>query len=107
VAGESKNLTFGPGEFGISLKQERAVLQQIAEAPISLCLLGEIEDEIAGILTFNAERRLRLQHVGEFGMSVLRKYWNLGLSSHLLDALISWAAQTEVIRKINRRVEGC
>lgn len=104
VAGESENLAFGPGEFGMSLEQERAVLQQIAEAPTSLYLLGEIEGEIAGTLTFHAERRLRLQHAGEFGMSVLRKYWNLGLGSHLLAALISWAAQTDVIRKINLRV---
>lgn len=104
VAGESENLAFGPGEFGMNLEQEQAVLQQIAEAPTSLYLLGEIEGEIAGILTFNAERRLRLQHAGEFGMSVLRKYWNLGLGSHLLAALLSWAAQTDVIRKVDLRV---
>src|SRR5690242_8725389 len=89
VAGESENLTFGPGEFGISLEQERVILQQMAEALTSLYLLAEIEGEIVGTLTFSAEKRSRLQHGGEFGMSVLRKYWHLGIDGRILPALIA------------------
>lgn len=104
VAGESEHLTFGPGEFGISLDQERIFLQQAAEAPTSLYLLAEIESEIVGVLTFSAEKRPRVQHGGEFGMSVLHKYWNLGIGGRMLSSLIAWARQTRIIRKINLRV---
>src|SRR6516165_10320531 len=69
IARESENLAFGPGEFGISLEQERVFLQQAAETLTSLYLLAEIEGEIVGTLTFSAEKRPRLQHGGEFGMS--------------------------------------
>ena len=101
VAGESENVTFGPGEFDISLEDERAFLQQTTTSPTSLYLIAEIAGEIVGTLTFSAGKRPRLQHSGEFGMSVLRKYWNLGLGSHMLAYLLDWARQTRTIRKIN------
>lgn len=104
IAGESEYLTAGPGEFGISLKQERAFIRQTQELPTSLFLLAEIAGEIVGTLTFSAEKQPRVQHAGEFGMAVLRKYWNLGIGSRMLAYLMQWARQTHVIRKINLRV---
>jgi RimJ/RimL family protein N-acetyltransferase len=104
VAGESENITFGPGEFGLSVEEERAFLQQNAEAPSNFYLVAEAAGEIAGTLTFSTGKRPRLQHAGEFGMTVLRKYWNLGIGSHMLASLIEWARQSGTIRKINLRV---
>ncbi|MFL5627350.1 MAG: GNAT family N-acetyltransferase [Ktedonobacteraceae bacterium] len=104
VAGESENITFGPGEFGLSVEEERMFLQQTAASPTSLYVIAEIAGEIAGTLTFSTGKRPRLQHAGEFGTTVLRKYWNLGIGSRMLAYLIDWARQTGTIRKINLRV---
>ena len=104
VAGESDNIAFGPGEFGMTVEEERRFLQQCAESPTSLFLIAEIAGEIAGTLTFNANHHPRLRHSGEFGMSVLHKYWNLGVGSHMLTYLIDWARQTKTIRKIDLHV---
>src|SRR5438045_2292374 len=104
VAGESENLTAGPGEFGISLEQEQVFLQQAQDLPTNLYLLAEIEGEIVGTLTFSAEKRPRVQHGGEFGMSVLRKYWNLGLGGRMLAYLIDGPGKPTVIRKLTLRV---
>jgi RimJ/RimL family protein N-acetyltransferase len=104
VAGESENISFGPGEFGLSVEEERDFLQRMADSPNSIYIIGEIDGEIAGSLSFHPGRRPRLQHAGEFGISVLRTYWNLGIGSHLLAYLIDWARQAGSIRKINLRV---
>ncbi|GHO45518.1 GNAT family N-acetyltransferase [Ktedonospora formicarum] len=104
IAGESDNVTMGPGEFGMSVEDERVYLKQIAEIPTSLYLIAEIEGEIVGTLSFSAGRRPRVRHVGEFGTSVLRKYWNLGIGHHMLMYLLDWARGTGIIRKINLRV---
>jgi RimJ/RimL family protein N-acetyltransferase len=104
VAGESENITFGPGEFGLSEEQERAFLQQTAESQTSLYIIAEITGEIVGTLTFSTGKRPRLQHAGEFAMIVLRRYWNLGIGSRMLEYLIDWARQIGTIRKINLRV---
>jgi RimJ/RimL family protein N-acetyltransferase len=104
VAAESENITFGPGEFGLSVEEERVFLEKNAEAPGSLYLIAEVAGEIAGTLTFSTGKRPRLQHAGEFGMTVLRTYWNLGIGSQMLAYLIEWARQSGSIRKINLRV---
>jgi RimJ/RimL family protein N-acetyltransferase len=104
VASESENITFGPGELGLSLEEERAFLRQTTESPTSFYVIAEIAGEIAGTLSFNAGKRPRLQHAGEFGMTVLRRYWNLGIGSRMLAYLIDWARETGTIRKINLRV---
>lgn len=104
VSGESENITFGPGEFGLSVEEERAFLQQNAQQPTNLYLIAEIDGEIVGTLTFSTGKRPRVRHVGEFGTTVLRKYWNCGIGSHMLAYLITWAKQTGIVRKINLRV---
>lgn len=104
VAGESENITFGPGEFELSVEEECKFLQQAAESITSLYIIAEIAGEIAGTLTFSTGKRPRLQHAGEFGTTVLRRYWNLGIGSRLLAYLIDWARQTGTIRKLNLRV---
>ena len=104
VAGESENITFGPGEFGLSVEEERAFLWHTAQSPTSFYLIAEIAGEIAGTLSFSTGKRPRLQHAGEFGMTVLRRYWNRGIGSRMLAYLIDWARQTGTIRKINLSV---
>jgi RimJ/RimL family protein N-acetyltransferase len=104
VAGESENITFGPGEFGLSVEEERQVLQQVAGAPTSRYVIAEIKGEIAGTIHFIAGKRPRLKHAGEFGLTVLQQYWNMGIGSRLLTDLIDWARQSGAIRKINLRV---
>ena len=37
-------------------------------------------------------------------MSVRKQYWGLGIGSLMLDALIAWARDTQIIKKINLRV---
>jgi RimJ/RimL family protein N-acetyltransferase len=104
VAGESENIIISPGEFEMSVEEERTFLQQTAETPTSLFVVAEIAGEIAGTLTFSTIKRPRLRHSGEFGMSVFRQYWNLGIGSSMLTYLIDWARQTNTIRKINLHV---
>lgn len=105
VAGESDNLTFGPGEFNITLEQEKNILADFQQGLNQLFLIGEIDGEIIGNITFRGGQRPRVAHAGEFGISVLQKYWGLGIGKHLLEYLIEWAREVGVIRKINLRVK--
>lgn len=86
------------------MEKERAFLQQGVQTPTSLYLLAEVAGEIAGTLTFSTGKRPRLQHAGEFGITIVRKYWNGGIGSQMLAFLIAWARQNGTIRKINLRV---
>ncbi len=102
IAGESDNLTFGPGEFAKGVKEETEFLERTFRSTNCLCLLALDGDRIVGNLNFIAGSRPRISHAGEFGISVRRECWNQGVGSALLSALLNWAHGKETgIRKIN------
>ncbi len=55
-------------------------------------------------LTFTAGERPRVRHRGEFGISVRKEYWGLGIASLMLDRLLDWARRSGIVTKINLRV---
>jgi len=104
VSGESDFLSFGPGEFELTEAEEEDFLRTCRDSENQLFILGLIEDEIVASLVFSAGRRPRVRHSGEFGMSVRKQYWGLGIGSFMLDTLIDWAQGTQIVKKINLRV---
>lgn len=106
VCTESDNLTFGEGEFGITPEKEAELIEEIAKSDNQLMICALIEDKLVGQLVFRAGSRPRIRHSGEFGITVLREYWGMGIGKELLSYLIKWAKETEIIRKINLKVRS-
>ena len=104
ISAESDFLTFGLGQLEMTEAEERDYLHKCLEADNQLYILGLMNETITGTLHLAAGHRPRIRHTGELGMSVRKQYWNLGIGSLILDALIDWARQTEIIKKINLRV---
>jgi RimJ/RimL family protein N-acetyltransferase len=104
IAGESDFLSFGPGEFDIPIDREVEVLQRFHETENQLYLVGLLDDQIVSTLSFVGGHRPRIQHTGEFGVSVRKAHWGLGIGSRLLDALLDWARATRIVTKLNLRV---
>ncbi|SCZ08432.1 GNAT family N-acetyltransferase [Alkaliphilus peptidifermentans] len=104
IAGESDFLTFGLGEINITLEQEEAFIENTLKAENALFLVAEIDGEIAGNLNFTGGARPRTKQTGEFGVSVLKEYWGLGIGRELINYLIDWSKNTGIVRKINLKV---
>ena len=104
VSRESDFLSFGPGEFGLSMAEEEAFLQKVATSRNEFYIVGLLNSSIVSSLTFSAGERPRVRHRGEFGISVRKEYWGLGIASLMLDHLLDWARSTQTISKINLRV---
>lgn len=101
VSGESDFLSFGQGEFKRNLIEEEAFIEDHLQAPNQLCIVAEINMEIIGLLTVKSSTKKRLQHIGEFGISIQKRFWGEGVGSQLVDSMIAWARQNELIRKLN------
>lgn len=101
ISGESDFLTFGPGEFIMSVEQEENFLDYASNQNNALNIVAEIDGNIIGSLQFSAGTRPRTAHAGEFSVSVLKKYWGNGIGTELVKYLIEWCKQTKIIRKIN------
>ncbi|NIS80655.1 MAG: GNAT family N-acetyltransferase [Anaerolineales bacterium] len=104
VSSESDFLTFGPGEFELTEREEEEFLRKCLASDNQLFILGTIDDTIVATLNFSAGHRPRVRHSGEFGMSVRKQYWGLGIGSLMVDTFIDWARDTQIVKKINLRV---
>lgn len=101
---ESDFLTFGENEIKVTPEIEGEIISSMQDKNNSIMLLALIDGEIAGNCTFRAGEKIRVRHTGELGITVRREYWGLAVGTLLMDALIYWAKETKIIRKINLRV---
>ncbi|EGW37063.1 GNAT family N-acetyltransferase [Desulfosporosinus sp. OT] len=106
VSTESDNLTFGECEFGITEDEEVGIIETITKSDNQLMLCAFIDDKLVGQLVFRGGSRLRIRHAGEFGITVLQAHWGKGIGSEMINYLIAWAKETQIIRKINLRVRS-
>jgi GNAT superfamily N-acetyltransferase len=59
-----------------------------------------------GCLNFSGGPRERTAQIGEFGITVRKAYWGLGIGRALIEYLIEWSRNSGVIRKINLKVRN-
>ncbi|VBB07585.1 acyl-coa n-acyltransferase [Lucifera butyrica] len=104
VAGESDFLTFNAGEFDESVEFQRMIIEELNDKTYGLFLIAEMDGEVAGNLTFRLGMRTKVSHAGEFGLTVKKQYWNLGIGRILIQTLIDWAHDSGNVRKINLKV---
>ncbi|KPU26967.1 acetyltransferase [Caloranaerobacter sp. TR13] len=104
ISYESDFLTFEPGELKLTKELEESIIEEYYNSDNKLYLVAEIEGEIIGSLSFKGGSRQRLKHTGEFGISVKKEYWNMGIASQLIKELIEWAKASKIIKKINLKV---
>ncbi len=106
ISGESDNLTFGPGEFKITLDKEKDLLRNYNESSNDIFLLGFIGNKIVSSINYFGGKRPRVVHVGEFGMAVIKDKWNLGIGSLMVDSLLEWSKENGITKKINLHVRA-
>ncbi len=106
IGGESDFLTFGAGEFEMSVEEEKVYIENTNKRQNAISVVAEINGRIVGNLNFSGGPRQRTAHVGEFGVSVLMEYWGNGIGEEMIKYLISWSKNSGIIRKINLRTRA-
>jgi RimJ/RimL family protein N-acetyltransferase len=101
VSGESSFLTFGPGEFDMTVEQEADFFRACQRSPNQTYILGFINNELVATANVVASSRLRLRHRGEIGMSVSRAFWGIGIGAAMLDHLVEWAQENVMLTKLD------
>jgi len=101
VFSQTDFLTRGPGEFNMSIEDEEKFIKNLSEEANKIFLVALIDKKIVSVLTFLGGDKIREKHVGEFGITVEKEFWGLGIASLMLTSLINWAKNTKIIRKLN------
>ena len=81
-----------PEESGFNAQQEAEFLRQKTESADEIELLAEIGGEIVGSAGIGCvARKEKTRHRAEFGISVDKAYWDLGIGRALTEACIECA----------------
>jgi RimJ/RimL family protein N-acetyltransferase len=104
IAGQTNFLTFGEGEFNKTKDQEKEIIKDYKKKDNQIFLLAFHKEKIIGALNVHASQKKRLQHIGEFGISVDENHWKQGIATQLMKHMIDWAKKSKVIRKLNLMV---
>lgn len=88
-------------EFKMTIEDQKKWVSSVHQKPFSVILLAILNGKVVGILDFSNGHRKRIEHTGEFGMSVAKDLREMKIGSALVDSLIDWAKQTQKIEKIN------
>jgi RimJ/RimL family protein N-acetyltransferase len=104
VCGESDYLTSGPSEFEITVADEEKFIDGLDGGRFNFMLKGVVNGEIVSLCQIASRRnRPRIRHLGEFGITVARSHWGLGVGRAMCLAMLDVARQVGVT-KVDLRV---
>lgn len=89
---ETDYLLSYPDENSLDPEQEAHFLKEKTESPNEIEIIALVDGKVAGTAGIEAVgRKHKVRHRAEFGISVLRAYWGLGLGKALTRACIQCA----------------
>ena len=95
-----------PEECTETPEDERAIIAGVRSSGTDLMILCEIDGEIAGACRLTMNRRIKTRHRGSIALSVIKKYWNLGIGSAMISAMTSTARDCGVTQLELEVIEG-
>ena len=89
---ETDYLLSYPDETTMTAEEEGKFLQEKTDSDSEIEIVAEVDGQVAGSAGIDCiGTREKIRHRCDFGISILREYWNLGIGSALLAACIECA----------------
>lgn len=105
VAMETDYLVMDETGFHFSQEQMETIFEAGLENPRELCLLAKNGSEVIGAISVKSSRQFRINHIGDIFIAVKKAYWGHGIGSILLDEVISWAEEMELLKRLELTVQ--
>ena len=81
-----------PDENTMTAEQEGQFLQRKTDSETEIEILAEVDGVVAGLAGIEAVGGMdKIRHRADFGISIDRKYWNLGIGTALMNACLECA----------------
>lgn len=89
---ETDYLLSYPDESAVTIEEERRFLKEKSESADAIELFAEVDGAVVGTAGFEGVgTKEKVRHRAEFGISVARDYWGLGIGRALTEACIACA----------------
>ncbi|MBE9155966.1 GNAT family N-acetyltransferase [Nodosilinea sp. LEGE 06152] len=88
-------------ELTTTVEDEQAAIAEDQACPGNLCLVAEVDDEIAGMIRAESGAYRRTRHFADIDSMWVRASWRgCGISDLLMFSLLKWAEQHSVLEKL-------
>jgi RimJ/RimL family protein N-acetyltransferase len=104
IAEPGINIPLAPGEFKLTVDEERQALAGYEAADNSVFLVAEIDSQLVGQLNCKGGARRATHHAVVLGMSVRQEWRGQGIGAALLTEAIRWARQSGLVSRIELQV---
>lgn len=88
---ETDFLLSSPDEFSLTVEEEADFLEKNALGENSVMIVCTVGNEIAGDCSVQFNRHRRTKHRASLGITVLKKYWRLGIGQAMMNEIIGAA----------------
>ena len=106
VGGESDNLLFGKDEFNLTVEQEIEHIKRVRNDCNIRMILGIINSRIVSVAQISCLPRKRICHNSEIALSVRKDYWRNGIGSAVMQELIYFANNHNLIINVSLGVRA-
>lgn len=90
IGRETDNLAFGAEGLSMTAKARSAFIAKLEGSNDNVMLVAKHDGIIVGTASLNRMHR-RMNHRGDFGVSVAKAYWNQGIGGMLLREILHFA----------------
>ncbi|WOO87667.1 N-acetyltransferase [Mollicutes bacterium LVI A0039] len=98
VGGESDNLSFGGGEFYLSVKEEQEFLNK--QDQFNICVVAVSDGAIIAAANLSSIERPRFKHNATLGISVLKQYHGQGVGTRMITELLKQISANNITENI-------
>ncbi len=91
VNSETKNLSREPEEWNMTFENEQSFIKKVMNSKDDYMLTAWDGELLIALAGFHGSSLQRLRHRSNLGISVLKKYHNLGLGTILMELLVEGA----------------
>lgn len=106
VALETDFVTISEAELTLSDDLLASQLGAIYESDRHFLLAAYDGEKMIGLVSVKGEDCDSIAHIGDVGVSVLKDYWGMGLGQLLLEEVVLWAQEMEVLHRLELRVQA-
>ncbi len=87
---ESDFLNYLPGEFKMTIEQERQFIREHNAKPCSISMVALVEGRIVGVAGAYALEFKRFAHHAELGLVVLEEFRGQGMGRKMMEIVLEW-----------------
>lgn len=100
VTGEVDYHTYGANDYTTSTTDEEHVIEKVHLRENCLFLVAVFGPEIVAVATLSGGVKERVEHRGNIGITVSKRFWRLGIGKKMMQVMIDYSQSTSVLTKL-------